>query len=484
MLTVSDTGINSKLVLRSSAAIREEKIRHFNESYYMIHPFSNARERWDEVMMCVFFGLFILIPIKAAMSGIAWSIHVPKASLDIICCCDIFISFASGYHNVITNKIILDRYKVAIYYLKTYFFIDFISSVAPTFMVFFCDYSDTCKIFVYASYLKILRIGSFLHSLDRLRDVSGLLRQFSVYNFKIFKMVVICLIGFLWTTSFYHIYRVNKTNTKPLNFFKSLLYSCLGSLYNLLLIGYGLEKINDTDHMFYVSICLMIGVVLEVFIYAQALHMLHTNLSVSNKYQNLMKQLQEFIRYKQLPDCMRKRILQFFDFKFEKSYFKESEILDTLSDNLKQDIVLCICQNLIEKVEFFHELPASLLMRMVKCMKSEIFLQGDVIVKAGGAGECMYFISSGTTAVYTDNGKEATNVCHLSDGCHFGEVSLIMDNEKRIATVVAIECCDLYTLSRKDFQKAVEPYPELKHNMKKLAEKRLQKTMVVATSVK
>lgn len=55
----------------------------------------------------------------------------------------------------------------------------------------------------------------------------------------------------------------------------------------------------------------------------------------------------------------------------------------------------------------------------------------------------------------------------------------MMDNEKRIASVVAVECCELYNLSRKDFRKAIEPYPELNQRMRRLAQKRFQKTMQV-----
>lgn len=65
----------------------------------------------------------------------------------------------------------------------------------------------------------------------------------------------------------------------------------------------------------------------------------------------------------------------------------------------------------------------------------------------------------------------------MCDGGHFGEIALVMDNEKRIASVVAVECCELFNLSRKDFRKAIAPYPELKERIRHFAQQRLQKTM-------
>ncbi|KAK5640991.1 hypothetical protein RI129_009538 [Pyrocoelia pectoralis] len=53
-----------------------------------------------------------------------------------------------------------------------------------------------------------------------------------------------------------------------------------------------------------------------------------------------------------------------------------------------------------------------------------------------------------------------------------------MEQEKRAVTVVAIECCELYALSRKNFQKAMGPYQELKESMKKMAERQLQSAIL------
>jgi CRP-like cAMP-binding protein len=49
------------------------------------------------------------------------------------------------------------------------------------------------------------------------------------------------------------------------------------------------------------------------------------------------------------------------------------------------------------------------------------------IIRAGSIGDCMFFIASGTVCVTTTNGRE---LCHLLDGDHFGEVALILKNNK------------------------------------------------------
>lgn len=60
-------------------------------------------------------------------------------------------------------------------------------------------------------------------------------------------------------------------------------------------------------------------------------------------------------------------------------------------------------------------------------------------------------------------------MCHLEDGGHFGEISLVLAESSRIATVVAVEECELYRLQRSDFRKAIAPYPDLMDKMLNIA---------------
>lgn len=45
-------------------------------------------------------------------------------------------------------------------------------------------------------------------------------------------------------------------------------------------------------------------------------------------------------------------------------------------------------------------------------------------------------------------------------------------NETRTASIVAADFCELFKLNRKDFQEAIEPFPELKERMIQIARER------------
>lgn len=51
--------------------------------------------------------------------------------------------------------------------------------------------------------------------------------------------------------------------------------------------------------------------------------------------------------------------------------------------------------------------------------------------------------------------------------------------EARIASVVAIEICEVYRFDVKDFVRAIHPYPDLLDSIEKIASDRMEKTLML-----
>lgn len=50
----------------------------------------------------------------------------------------------------------------------------------------------------------------------------------------------------------------------------------------------------------------------------------------------MVRQLREYMRHKKFPEYMQKRLVTYYEFRYQKSYFRESEILATISGQLRQ----------------------------------------------------------------------------------------------------------------------------------------------------
>lgn len=67
----------------------------------------------------------------------------------------------------------------------------------------------------------------------------------------------------------------------------------------------------------------------------------------------------------------------------------------------------------------------------------------------------------------------------MRDGDFFGEISLLIPDTKRTATVIARETTYIYSLQHQDFSKILDSYPTVKEKMALIAEERLAETQKV-----
>ncbi|KAL3273509.1 hypothetical protein HHI36_014949 [Cryptolaemus montrouzieri] len=138
----------------------------------------------------------------------------------------------------------------------------------------------------------------------------------------------------------------------------------------------------------------------------QIIQLFASYMMVTHRYQTLLHQVKAFIRFKDLPKRMSRRIYSYLNFRFQYWVFNERVLMDSLCLTLKNEILWHTCQSLVTKVETFKELPPPVMMKLVTLMKPEIYLPNDVVVHAGEVGSEMFFIYVGVLAVFTESGKE------------------------------------------------------------------------------
>lgn len=81
--------------------------------------------------------------------------------------------------------------------------------------------------------------------------------------------------------------------------------------------------------------------------------------------------------------------------------------------------------------------------------------EGTLIMRQGEEGNCAYLLQSGTVRVYTENAGKRVDLAKLTAGEIFGEMALIFD-EKRSASVKAVEDCNLIILTRQTLKQKLE----------------------------
>jgi Cyclic nucleotide-binding domain len=160
------------------------------------------------------------------------------------------------------------------------------------------------------------------------------------------------------------------------------------------------------------------------------------------RYREMTVELSKYSQHNHLPEATRAKLQTNYEFVFLKRYFNERDILQTSSTSLRQQILIHNTRHLVENSPFFHHLPSYLIMRIISALSVELFSVNDIILNFGEIGKSIYFITSGSVALYTPGGWE---LCHLSDGDYFGETTLVSGNvEHQHVKVVALEMTECY----------------------------------------
>lgn len=200
-----------------------------------------------------------------------------------------------------------------------------------------------------------------------------------------------------------------------------------------------MEKRSISD-MIYSSSMTILGKIMSCICLAQILVKIRSLNSSTFKYEDLVNTMKKYVKHKLIPKVTEDKLNEFYNFKYTKNYYEEEKIMDCIPAQLKQDITMHTTRRLLKNVSFFANIPISILIKMVTCLHREIFLARDVIIKSGDQGDCMFFITTGTVSVFSPSMRE---LCRLEEGAHFGEIALIKKNQRRVATIIAVETCEL-----------------------------------------
>ncbi len=90
----------------------------------------------------------------------------------------------------------------------------------------------------------------------------------------------------------------------------------------------------------------------------------------------------------------------------------------------------------------------------------KLMQDGEIIVRQGEEGHCMYVVQEGQVEVLKENDGGQVHLGTLSAGDFFGEMALV-DHEVRSATVRAMGAARVLTVDKKTFLRRVHEDPSL-----------------------
>ncbi len=92
------------------------------------------------------------------------------------------------------------------------------------------------------------------------------------------------------------------------------------------------------------------------------------------------------------------------------------------------------------------------------------YKEGDIIIREGEKGDCMYVIQSGTVEIYQTRGDVDIHLNFLKEGDFFGEMA-IFEKPIRSASVRAVKTTRVLTIDKKNFLRRIHEDSSLAFNI-------------------
>ncbi|XP_053605359.1 potassium/sodium hyperpolarization-activated cyclic nucleotide-gated channel 3-like isoform X2 [Plodia interpunctella] len=414
--------------------------------------------------------------------------------LDVFCLLNILVRFNMGYVGF-EHSMVLDRKSITRHYIRSWFFIDLFTSLPFAFFLIYYKLHNSQLLLAahITAMLKITHICTILRDLRRFTKLfvnsyiwQGVIRQatlFVVITHVCCCYLYLCPILFLYWNGYYergYTHFLGLPDNKKLYLvsepgrYRAGIYICLSSLFGA--SYHTMFPLEWPDEIAVISSIIVFTSLFMIYNLVFFMKVYFTCFDSTMRYYELMNEVEAYMRQKQFPSPLKRRVIAFYNYTFHEVYFREDNALHYLSEQLRNEITLQTCHKLVNKVGLFNGLPAPVVGEILGRLHPEVYLPNDLVVRAPDIGTCMYFIANGCVAVYSLKGVE---VCHLEDGAHFGEVALIMKDRKRVASVVAVEITQVYRLDEADFRHFVMSSTILYERVESLASKRMHETVLL-----
>ncbi|NWU59005.1 HCN2 protein, partial [Dromas ardeola] len=392
----------------SQKAVEREQERVKSAGAWIIHPYSDFRFYWDFTMLLFMVGNLIIIPVGITFfkeeTTAPWIVF--NVVSDTFFLMDLVLNFRTGIVIEDNTEIILDPERIKKKYLKTWFVVDFVSSIPVDYVFLIVEKGIDSEVYKTARALRIVRFTKIL-SLLRLLRLSRLIRYIHQWE-EIFHMTydlasavmrIINLIGMMlllchWDGCLQFL--VPMLQDFPQNCWVSIngmvvsaadpaLYSfaLFKSMSHMLCIGYGKQAPESMTDIWLTMLSMIVGAPCYAMFIGHATALIQSLDSSRRQYQEKYKQVEQYMSFHKLPADFRQKIHDYYEHRYQGKMFDEDSILGELNEPLRE---------LVASMPLFANADPNFVTAMLTKLKFEVFQPGDYIIREGTIGKKMYFI--------------------------------------------------------------------------------------------
>lgn len=238
------------------------------------------------------------------------------------------------------------------------------------------------------------------------------------------------------------------------------------TITTLATVGYGDIHPQTIAQMLYACLIMMTGVGFFGFVLGNVATLLLRLDGERERYLTKVDRAEAFMAHHQIPKSLRIKVGDYYRYLWESRHgYDDRTVLATLPPALRAEIILALHAELIEQVPFFQGTERRSAEAIVLAFKPRLAAPGEVLFRAGDPADALYVIKRGAVDIISAAGETLTQ---LQSGAFFGEMALL-DHAPRNATAQAADYCELFVLSRGEFDRILDGHPDFAEHIRTIA---------------
>jgi hypothetical protein len=457
-------------------------------SHWIIRHDQPFRMTWDLGMMILLFYISLTLPYSLGFGSVP-VLEVIDRVFDCFFCVDVVLNFRTSYLDN-EDAIVVDGKKIAFKYLRSWFLLDFMSSVpfdlVTAGLLPNLTPARLLKLGKIAKVMKLLRFSKMINTIGNSELFQKLEeRNSSKDSQTVSRLVNLMVIAFLLAHELAcfgaavddgHIESYFAARNEVPTRFQKYLAAMYGAMTTLTTVGYGDITPTSDSERFYAMFAMVVGGAFYGYIIGSVTSIVSDRDLNKRAFYSRMDLVQSWLdaHASEIPKSLRRRVRKHYKVSLkQQSAMEDSSVLFELSPELRADMAFFILHPKVRSNPMFVSIPNSALVNLVVILKKNHAIQHEYIVKIGDPGIAMYMLVDGNLRYdkgmqWRPEGAEVPSAKYhkMKEGDSFGEEILFQFEEHYKYTVVALNDCQLHSISEGDFKDQYRNMPELHDHMK------------------
>nr|XP_040032088.1 potassium voltage-gated channel subfamily H member 6 isoform X1 [Gasterosteus aculeatus aculeatus] len=466
-----------------SDVLPEHKLQVPETTWWILLHYSPFKAFWDWIILLLVLYTAVFTPFSATFlldehgdlrrRGCGFTcdpLNVADLLVDVLFIVDIVINLRTTYVDR-NDEVITRPSRIAKHYIKGWFPIDLFAAIPFDLLIFGSGSDEMATLTSLLKTARLLRLVRVARKLDRYSEYGAAVLFLLMCTFVLIAHWLACIwyaIGFVerpytetgWLDNLAEqlgkSYNDSDSASGPSvkDKYVTALYFTLSSLTS---VGFGNVSPNTNSEKIF-SICVMvIGSLMYASIFGNVSAIIQRLYSGTTRYHTQMLRVKEFLRFHQIPGCLRQRLEEYFQHAW--SYTNGIDmngVLKGFPESLQADICLHLNRSLLQNCKAFHGGSQACLRALSIRFKTVHAPPGDTLIHYGEILDSLFFISRGSIQVIKDD----VVVAILEKNDIFGEPIHLYDEPGRSnSEVYSITYCDLHRVQRDDLLEVLDIYP-------------------------